>query len=476
MRRISRIFCLLLILAAVAGCSDVRSTNAAPTPKPDPIADVNPESGTMGALAFAMTEALGIKISAGADAAKPAQGVGAAKLAVTALGLDLELRMGTMGMPPTDADYLSLALEYDIAPASLFTSSAMTAGQIKAFAEAVAGAKERGVGFAFEQREWAPAELDAETEIAVQLAVIAYNPLAEGRGVYRYGAGDAASLAYWSLAALGSSKADANTPQDAAPFITINDQTDKVRGTTTVNAEDFAAFLSQTWGVLLPANVSGLSTRDGRLYLSAPADDYVRQYPIPYRAERSGDFLKVYVDVLNNVIPAQYAGKAAVILRKSADTLLGWQIASIEPSTEPLPRFEKVFAQATAEGFQAVSLIDGDPKTVWQIGNATADTAQIVFNFAEPTSITGLAIYNGDHSGDDANLRRYKSASIVGIRFSEDAQKDDMRVDLSANLEDFSVLREIVLPFGREIETDTVILVFYGQSGGYIRISDVRAF
>lgn len=476
MKRAVGLLCLFVLLAVFAGCGGNNITPI-PTPKPDLIADVNPESGTLGALAFAMSNKLGVIISAGDNANQPATGVAAAKLAVAALGLDLEVRMNSMGNPPTDADYLATALQYDIVPEELFTSTAMTAEQIERFAQAVAQASENHIGFDSDSRTWTRAELTDSAEIALRVASLAYNPLAQGRGVYRYAIsmGNEDAILYWTLAALGGAKADDHLA-DALPFVTTNDQSRPNYGTISIANEDYSAIVRELWGLTLPSYTAGLTRVEERVYLSSPVDDIVRQYPIAYRVERSGDLLRVHADILNYVTPPQYAGKAIIILKENPDTIIGWQIASIEGLSDPLPEIYEAFAPATADGYQAISLIDGNEKTVWQIGNADEETAYITLKLREPKTITGIGIYNGDHSSDTTMLRRNKRAAIVGIRFSEEAQQDDLRVDLTQNNDNPMVGFENVLLFGSEVTTDTIHLVFYGPADGHLRISDIRVF
>ena len=476
MKRFVGCLCLVILLITFAAC-DRQDVTPIPTPKPDPIADINPESGTLGALAFAMTRELGRPVSAGENANQPATGVAAAKLVVTVLGLDLDLHLNAMGKPPSDADYLSTVMQYDIIPTELFTSSAMTAAQIKQFALAVKAASADHIGFDTDSKQWTPATLDVTAEIALRAASLGYNPLAQGRGIFRYaiGMGNEESILYWTLAALGGAKTD--EPLAASlPFITINDTTQPTIGTISVGKDDFAKLVGELWGFALPNYSAGLTTIGDRIYLSTSVEDIVRQYPIPYRVERSGDLLRIHADILNYLSPPQYAGKAVIILKEAPGTTLGWQIVSIESIGDPLPQFYEVTAPSTAEGYYALSLIDGNEKTTWQIGNADEETARILLKFSEPVSITGLGIYNGDHTSDNNNLRRNKRAGVVGIRFSEDATKDDRRIDLGAGGEEPMAGFENVLLFGSEITTDTVYLVLYGPVDGHLRISDIRAF
>lgn len=485
MQRIKSLALLLALVIMIAGCATSTEQPIAATPEPE--ATVSPDNvdpasteGTLGALAAIMTETLGIPVSAGSRSGDPAVGSGAARLAVEALGLSSSKTLESMGATNENTDWLAIALENDLAPISLFTYEPMTAQQMQEFADAVAKRMEEGVGQAAQVWEGAPSALNDDLAALCEIATIAYNPLAANRGAFYYSEGDIEKLSFWTLMAFGTALTE-NTLSDGMKeklsFVAINDQTDPSKGSTTADEALFRECIRQLWGIEMPQQVPGLTMSGGRVYLGHPTGDLIRQYAYPYRAEQQDDQVRVYADVLNASVPAQYAGKGYVTLRENPDAMLGYQIASISRAEEEAsPAFASVDSQITADGYDAKALIDGNHATAWQMaGNVKDEDAQITLSFNQPTDFSGMAFFNGNHSGAQAALDRDGSAGRIGIRL-DGGESDILRFDISGSVEALAHGYEVVIPFSKTLTATSVTIVFYGDHAKRpISISDIRA-
>lgn len=448
---------VLSLLLALSACTQALP-EAAHTPQP--VFAGQAQAGSVALLAQKLGDALGIRLYP-TDAQAPATGSAAARLAVRALGLDVRAALAQPGVPLDDAAYLSLAVENGLAPAELFVAEAMDDAHMDAFADEVARAADQLVFDKAAQGTEIPATVSMD--IVCQIAVMAYNPQAQGQGVYRYGQ-DNGSLAYWTLASYGALQAVQSAGEELS-FVTLQNKGKQM--SLSADAQKFTQSLKELWGISSWEGQEGLRVQEDQVYLGERVEDSFRQVPALYRAERIGEYVRCTVDVFND---DRWAGKAHIWLFENARSLLGWQIAAIEPlGSAPIPF---AAAQFSAEQKGVSALIDADVSTVWTLARE-AQEPMLTLRFSQPTAISGLAVYNGDHS-DAAALAKSGRAGVIGIRINGQ-DEELLRYDLSA--QQMLVPGEATgIPFGREITVQELVVVFYGETSRDISVSGIVAF
>lgn len=462
-----RLLTLFLALAFLLSACNSASPQQ-PNPTPEPVATVEPATGNVAMLAEKLSAALGIPINPGQMGSEDATGVEAAQLVVSALGLDTQIRLQSPGIILESADYLEIAIENNVADAGFFTPETMTEAQMDDFVAAVVKAYEGGVSPFIPYQEGMAVQVDALLDAACQIAVIAYNPLAQDQGVFRFGDSQTAEkLGYWTMATMGTlTREGAQSVQDALSFCTL-DESGK-------NPQFYAdevllrQMITEVWGVTLPTKVDGLTFTDSKAYVGGVTQDSVRQVPSVYRADQVGKYVRCMVNVFNG---EQWAGRTTVWLNKNSDTLLGWQVIAIEPGTTT-----PIYFVAVAEnpGTKAEALIDDSLQSVWVLDDKVENPI-LTLQFAEPTTISGLCLYNGDHSIDQKALNQSGFVGQVGIRFDGDS-KDVLRYDFTPGKAGQVIGEHIALPLGELVTTTQVQLVFYGKTPQPISISGISAF